>query len=185
MANQTREVVIHGQRMRLKYCYTCGFFRPPRATHCSICNTCVDHFDHHCPWIGNCVGRRNYRTFYCFLIFVSGYLITLASCSLAHLILLARGSTFRAVLSKAPVIFVLLLLLLVCIWSVVGLTGFHTYLLIAGITTNEDIKGTFVAKTPEDTRYEYAENPFTTGSVWSNCTRTMCSARFPSRIRTL
>ena len=34
-----------------------------QSKHCSQCDRCVYYFDHHCLWINNCVGKKNYKLF--------------------------------------------------------------------------------------------------------------------------
>ncbi|CAD8057552.1 unnamed protein product [Paramecium primaurelia] len=53
---------------RERFCSTCNIQRPPKASHCRECNHCVDGFDHHCYWVGTCIGIRNWRYFVYFLI---------------------------------------------------------------------------------------------------------------------
>jgi len=52
----------------LRYCYSCEFFRPIRSKHCTFCRRCVAGYDHHCPWIQNCVGYNNHKEFMMFLV---------------------------------------------------------------------------------------------------------------------
>ncbi|KAF7838821.1 Protein S-acyltransferase 24 [Senna tora] len=49
-------------------CATCKIVRPLRAKHCSSCNRCVEQFDHHCPWVSNCIGKKNKWDFFVFLV---------------------------------------------------------------------------------------------------------------------
>ncbi|RZB41803.1 Protein S-acyltransferase 11 isoform D [Glycine soja] len=50
------------------YCHYCSKPKSPRAHHCRSCRKCVLDMDHHCPFIGNCVGAANHRSFIAFLI---------------------------------------------------------------------------------------------------------------------
>ena len=52
-----------------KYCTICHIEQPLRCKHCKNCDACVATHDHHCPWIGNCVGERNRFSFFWFIHF--------------------------------------------------------------------------------------------------------------------
>ncbi|KAJ4945696.1 hypothetical protein JOQ06_023375 [Pogonophryne albipinna] len=97
-----RNVQINNQIVKLKYCYTCKIFRPPRASHCSICDNCVDRFDHHCPWVGNCVGKRNYRYFYMFTLSLSLLTIYIFTFDIVHVVMRSVDKGFLNTLKETP-----------------------------------------------------------------------------------
>uniref|UniRef100_G1TRK7 Palmitoyltransferase n=1 Tax=Oryctolagus cuniculus TaxID=9986 RepID=G1TRK7_RABIT len=47
------------------YCHLCQIKVNKHTKHCRTCNKCVAGFDHHCDWLNNCVGSRNYWYFFC------------------------------------------------------------------------------------------------------------------------
>lgn len=66
-------------------CPDCEVLRTPRSKHCAICNRCVDRFDHHCPWINNCVGIRNHNSFLVFIVTLLVILLLIISSSITTL----------------------------------------------------------------------------------------------------
>ncbi|KAM6953523.1 palmitoyltransferase ZDHHC9 [Aplochiton taeniatus] len=168
-----RNVQINNQIVKLKYCYTCKIFRPPRASHCSICDNCVDRFDHHCPWVGNCVGKRNYRYFYLFTLSLSLLTIYIFTFDIVHVVMRSVDSGFVKTLQDTPGTVLEVLVCFFTLWSVVGLTGFHTYLISLNQTTNEDIKGSWSGK-------NRVQNPYSHKNLIKNCCEVLCGPAYPS-----
>ncbi|XP_054647272.1 palmitoyltransferase ZDHHC9 isoform X1 [Dunckerocampus dactyliophorus] len=168
-----RNVQINNQIVKLKYCYTCKIFRPPRASHCSICDNCVDRFDHHCPWVGNCVGKRNYRYFYLFTLSLSLLTIYIFTFDIVHVVMRSVDDGFLNTLKETPGTVLEVLVCFFTLWSVVGLTGFHTYLISLNQTTNEDIKGSWSGK-------NRVQNPYSHKNIIKNCCEVLCGPTYPS-----
>ncbi|GMH20237.1 hypothetical protein Nepgr_022078 [Nepenthes gracilis] len=86
--------MVNDYTVKVKFCNTCKLYRLPRASHCSICNNCVQRFDHHCPWVGQCIGLRNYRVFILFISTSTFLGIYVLSFSLINI--LSKGSKVRS-----------------------------------------------------------------------------------------
>ncbi|KAF9678618.1 hypothetical protein SADUNF_Sadunf07G0053200 [Salix dunnii] len=56
-----------GTSIRTLTCSYCNAEQPPRAKHCHDCDKCVLQFDHHCVWLGTCIGRGNHCQFWWYI----------------------------------------------------------------------------------------------------------------------
>lgn len=65
------ENAIMGQpREKYRFCNLCKIWvnMDENTGHCFDCNVCVEGYDHHCPWTGKCIGKKNLKYFYTFLV---------------------------------------------------------------------------------------------------------------------
>jgi hypothetical protein len=63
-----RPTISEAAQRATRVCDTCQLFKPARTHHCSHCNRCVLKYDHHCPWMGNCIGYHNYKFYLQFIV---------------------------------------------------------------------------------------------------------------------
>lgn len=110
------------------FCRICKMAKPPRSKHCFVCGHCILRYDHHCPLVANCVGAGNHHKFFGFLL-----VETVLCCWAFKMVWESAPFTdlpFSHIRHHAIVVFVGA----VCMF-VGGLFVFHTYLVVAGLTT--------------------------------------------------
>jgi hypothetical protein len=145
-AKLNRTNIIFTQEMDnegYRWCPTCKIVRPPRASHCRVCDNCVLRFDHHCPFVNNCIGQRNYVYFNGFLVSVLGLGISVFGGFALHLSGSRASSKDAQTKGEGLLIFLCLVGLptAVMLIATLGLALFHTFLIASGKTTKEVLKG--------------------------------------------
>ena len=137
-----------------KICDTCYIVRPLRSTHCGICDNCIYRFDHHCPWIGTCVGKRNYPYFFIFLILLNLFQVYTAAVCIAHIvikILNIKNNIISDTKKKKDSILVgsvimslyLIIYVLLTMIFTTGLLFYHIRIVKNDMTTKEELKKFF------------------------------------------
>ena len=136
--------VINGHLISLTYCYTCSLFRPPRTSHCAICDNCVERFDHHCLWLGTCVGMRNYKFFYMLVLVLNLSALFQIGYSIYLLVFQTRSTKSKddydclVIIGMSIVIFFDLMFV---IFFIGKLLVVHTWLMFNNLTFYENKKG--------------------------------------------
>ncbi|MCO5552664.1 hypothetical protein L7F22_006180 [Adiantum nelumboides] len=131
------------------FCTLCNVEVCKLSKHCRNCDKCVDGFDHHCRWLNNCVGRKNYITF---VVLMASSLLLLVlnwGTGIAVLVrcIVSKSNIERKILerlgsgfSRTPFAIVVALCTLVALLASIPLGElffFHLILIKKGITTYE------------------------------------------------
>lgn len=135
---------------------------------------CIENFDHYCPWVGNAIGKRNYRYFF---FFMSNCLILSLLVAISCSWLLIKKSMqdhkdFFKTMEESVAATIIAIYSYCLFFSLLGLCGFHIKAISSNTTTNETLKGVF---------HSHNRNPYDHGCS-RNCSSFFCSPVTPSRI---
>ncbi|GAB4847599.1 hypothetical protein Ancab_026661 [Ancistrocladus abbreviatus] len=124
-----------GSSARHWTCSYCNVLQPPRAKHCHDCDKCVLQFDHHCVWLGTCIGQGNHCRFWWYLCEETALCLWTGILYISYL----KANISRCWWMDA-ILIVLLITLSISLIFLVLLLLFHTYLVLTNQTTYELVR---------------------------------------------
>lgn len=162
----------------VKFCKSCQIWRPPRCHHCRICDFCVEGHDHHCVWLNQCVGKRNYRFFFAFVGWSAFMALVLIAFALTHIAIYANRNdvSFGTALSgrwQERMAFAAFVYAVLAMPYPGSLFVYHVFLMSRGETTREYLNThKFAVKD--------RHRPYAMPSFWKNLSVALSRPRGPS-----
>lgn len=123
----------------IRCCNTCSLIKPDRCHHCSVCERCILRYDHHCPWINNCVGFSNYKYFVLFLFYTEIFTFYSIATAMRFFVQCLRGDDMpiaTRIHIIAGTIFALIFFL-----SAMGLFGIHVCFTFQNLVSLDGMPG--------------------------------------------
>lgn len=133
------------------FCMHCNSHVGLRSKHCKRCDRCTSDFDHHCKWVNNCIGGKNYKLFFSliFSVIFSGSSFSSLSYYFLWLYINEENKEIffensNNLITSEEILEILVILLIIFATATavitllnLNLVLFHIWLYIKGLTTYE------------------------------------------------